>query len=135
VLAEVSLQNADPDEIRQLVSVHGALYGASEEEREAARQTVARVLAHEVGLVAATAERDGRCWREMPVSCRLSNGLVLEGTVDLAYEERGQMVVVDYKTDHDVGESLDDYRRQVRAYATAVARATDRPVRGLIVSL
>ena len=42
--------------------------------------------------------------------------------------------VVDYKTDRELAtEGEDRYRRQVALYATAIARATGRPARGVLV--
>jgi hypothetical protein len=41
--------------------------------------------------------------------------------------------VVDFKTDSDVEQGLDTYRRQVALYAWAVARATGKPARGVLL--
>ena len=57
-------------------------------------------------------------------------GLVVRGQIDLWFEEDGELVVVDYKTD-DVrpGEAQDrahDYALQLRVYAMALERVTGR---------
>jgi len=54
----------------------------------------------------------------------------------LAFEENGTWTVVDYKTDREIearGEGR--YRRQVALYASAIARATGRPVSGVLVRI
>ena len=61
---------------------------------------------------------------------------MVEGIVDLAFEEQGAWTVVDYKTDRElaaVGE--DRYRRQVALYASAIAEATGQQAKGVIVRL
>jgi hypothetical protein len=44
----------------------------------------------------------GACRRETPVTCTLADGTLVEGVVDLAFEERGGWIVVDYKTDREI---------------------------------
>jgi len=61
-------------------------------------------------------------------------GRVLEGYVDLLYEDAsGRLVVVDWKTDRartdaEVDAALDRYRNQGAAYAVALEQATRRRV-------
>ena len=50
---------------------------------------------------ARAAEAAGQCRREVPVTLTLSDGRLLEGVVDLAYEHEGAWTVVDFKTDED----------------------------------
>ena len=45
---------------------------------------------------------------------------------DLAFEQDGAMVVVDFKTDREMEGAVDRYQRQVRIYAAAIAAATGR---------
>jgi ATP-dependent exoDNAse (exonuclease V) beta subunit len=58
--------------------------------------------------------------------------LVLRGQVDLWFEEGGELVVVDYKTDAvsavEAHQRARDYELQVRLYALAVERVAGRPV-------
>ncbi|MGH2633047.1 MAG: PD-(D/E)XK nuclease family protein, partial [Tepidiformaceae bacterium] len=88
---------------------------------EAARQSAA--------VQAAVAS--GRFWREVYVSA-LIDGTVVEGFIDLLYEAREGLVVVDYKTDSVVGEAIDSaverYRLQGAAYALALQQSLARPV-------
>ena len=44
-------------------------------------------------------------------------------------------VVVDFKTDRAEGDVLDRYRRQVSIYADAIARATGRPTRAVLMKV
>jgi ATP-dependent exoDNAse (exonuclease V) beta subunit len=53
--------------------------------------------------------------------------------VDLAYEDGLGFVVVDFKTDRELDGALDRYQRQVRIYAAAVAAATQRPTRAVLM--
>jgi ATP-dependent exoDNAse (exonuclease V) beta subunit len=90
-------------------------------------------LAHPLLRRAAAAARAGRCRREAPLALVLADGTLVEGVADLAFEEDGATTVVDFKTDVEIVGRLDDYRRQVALYAEAVARATGRPARGVLL--
>ena len=72
-----------------------------------------------------------RFWREAPVSIPVGDG-VLEGFIDLMFEEDGSLVLVDYKTDAvdsaNIDETLSRYQFQGGAYALAVQKATGIPV-------
>ena len=73
-------------------------------------------------------------WREVPVAVPIARGS-LQGFIDLMFEEDGQLVVVDYKTD-TLAEGDDSvtesYRIQGAAYALALQRATGKPVKEVI---
>ena len=84
-------------------------------------------------LVAATAH-DELCasiaWGVM------ADGTLVEGVVDLAFEEDGAWTVVDYKTDREIAsEGEEQYRRQLGLYAAAIERATGAPASGVLVRL
>ena len=67
---------------------------------------------------------------------RLPDGIVLEGVVDLAFEEAGRWTVVDYKSDREIAEAGEArYRKQVALYAAAVAQATGAPAVGALLRL
>ena len=106
------------------------------EENAAAVLTVERVLAHRVLVRARAAEARGACRRETPVTIVDGDGTLVEGVVDLAFEEDGVWTVVDYKTDRElrtIGEA--QYRRQVGLYASAIAQATGQRATGVIIRL
>ncbi|MDP2950423.1 MAG: 3'-5' exonuclease, partial [Chloroflexota bacterium] len=72
-------------------------------------------------------------WREVPVACPVGDG-VLEGFIDLLFDEGDGLVVVDFKTDvleseAEVAEAMERYRLQGGAYALALQHATGRPVK------
>ncbi len=80
----------------------------------------------------------GRYWREMYVGAPVDGGGVIEGYVDLLYEDGEDLVVVDYKTDRVGGPvglnaAAQRYRLQVATYALAVQSSTGRPVRRCVL--
>ncbi|HEX6338260.1 MAG TPA: UvrD-helicase domain-containing protein [Jiangellaceae bacterium] len=70
-------------------------------------------------------------WRETYVGTVIGDR-VLEGFIDLVYEDDDGLVIVDYKTDTVPAAALDRrvayYRPQVAAYVAGLAAATGRPV-------
>jgi ATP-dependent helicase/nuclease subunit A len=77
----------------------------------------------------------GRLWREVPVAVPMGEG-VLEGFIDLLFEEEGSLIVVDYKTDAleatETGDAVDRYRLQAGSYALAVQNATGKAVQEVV---
>ena len=77
-----------------------------------------------------------RLWSEIPVAATIDGGddVVVEGIIDLLYEDSdGDLVVIDYKSD-DVGESdvdakLERYQWQGAAYAAALESTTGKTVK------
>jgi ATP-dependent exoDNAse (exonuclease V) beta subunit len=79
----------------------------------------------------------GRWWREVPVGAPVGE-TVLEGFIDLLFEEDGQLVVVDYKTDsleteEEIAARSGHYRIQAGSYALALQEATGRTVKEVIL--
>jgi ATP-dependent helicase/nuclease subunit A len=107
------------------------MLGAPSEEIDAAADAVSRALAHPVLRAAEAAGVD--CRRETPLLLRMEDGSLIEGVVDLAYREAGVWVVVDYKTDIDIGARQATYEKQVALYAQAISRATGEPTRGILL--
>ena len=90
------------------------------------RQRPARVLAHPLVRRAAAA---AVCRREWPLTLREEDGSTVEGIADLVFDDDGRWVVVEFKTDVEIGRlGLERYRRQVAFYA-AVDGARDGPRR------
>jgi ATP-dependent exoDNAse (exonuclease V) beta subunit len=131
-LAAVPLE-ADSETIDGLVAVQARIVSATPEEAAAARATVGRVLAHELLVRARAADARGACRRETPVTCTLDDGTLVEGIVDLAFEENGAWTIIDYKTDRELTSAEQVYRRQIGLYASAIARATARPASAFLV--
>ena len=72
--------------------------------------------------------RSGRWWREVPVAAPLGRGIV-EGFIDLLFQEEDGFVIVDYKTDAlrsdgEVERAMQRYRLQGGGYALALSEAT-----------
>ena len=107
--------------------------GCSQDEAAEAARTVEAALKHPFFQ---RVQRSPRIRRETPVTHRQPDGTLLEGVVDLAFEESAAWIIVDYKTDRELAASGEDrYRRQVALYASAVARATGRPVEGVLIRI
>jgi len=135
VLAQAPF-DASPPALADLASLEARALGLSEEEAGAAASVVTRLFSHDLLRRARAADARGACRRETPVTCVLPDGTLIEGVVDLAFEEGGAWTVVDYKTDRElaaVGE--DRYRRQVALYVTAIAQATGQRASGVLVCL
>ena len=83
------------------------------------------------------AVHSGKLWREVPVAVPVGKG-VLEGFIDLLFEEDDGLVVVDYKTDAVGSGEMEEqavgrYRLQAGSYALAVQRATGKPVKEIVL--
>jgi ATP-dependent helicase/nuclease subunit A len=120
--------------LARLARAHARVLGADEGEVDAAMRTVRAAFSCPTLRAAARAAETGRCFRETPITLSLGDEIV-EGVIDLAYEDDSGFVVVDFKTDRPAGEALDRYRRQVALYVTALARATGRPARGVLLQI
>jgi ATP-dependent helicase/nuclease subunit A len=132
VLASVPL-DGDLSAIQGLATIHGRVLGAPEEEIAAASEAVHTALAHAVFADARQAAQGGRCRREAPIAWRDPEGLLVEGVVDLAFEQAQGWTVVDFKTDEEFRENEQTYRRQVGMYASAVQSAKGQRVSALLM--
>jgi ATP-dependent exoDNAse (exonuclease V) beta subunit len=119
--------------LERLAAAQGRVLGATSEEVDAAHESVRRVLRHPVLRAAAEAHKEGLCYREMPITLRLPDLAIIEGYVDLAYVRDDEVVVVDFKTDRELDEGLETYRRQVQSYAAAVGAALGRRPRAILM--
>ena len=135
VLATVRL-DADSDQIARIAVQHGRILGAPDEEIKFAASTVESVLVHPLLDRARQASKEGRCRRETPVTLWLDeDGMLVEGIVDLAFQEDGVWTVVDFKTDHELAGSLPAYKRQVALYAEAISCATGVKAHSVLMRL
>jgi ATP-dependent helicase/nuclease subunit A len=137
VLVHALLATAPLDASRETIDaiavLHARLLGASDEERVAAASMVERALAHDLLRQAHQAAAAGRaCRREVPISF-VREGVLIDGQIDLAFQTPTEWVVVDFKTDAEMGADEDVYRRQVALYAEALAAITQSPARGMIL--
>jgi ATP-dependent exoDNAse (exonuclease V) beta subunit len=133
VLAQAPFEAGD-SEIRAIAAVEARVLSLTEADAAAAVAAVRRVFAHDVVMRARAAAARGACHRETPVTCTLPNGTLIEGVVDLAFEEQGHWYIVDYKTDRDFDAGGEDqYRRQVSLYTSAIALATGCAASGVVI--
>jgi len=135
LIADVPLEPSESGVLDRLASAHGRVLGATRDEIQAASAVVGRVLQHPLCIRAARASQSGRCYREIPITLRLASGVLIEGTVDLAFHENEEITVIDFKTDRELEGDLPVYRRQVQIYAHALATATGRPARGVLMKI
>ncbi len=132
VLALVPLTAPD-DEVEGVSEIQARLLNAPADEGVAAAAVARDVLRHPLIRAAREAASSGRrCLREVPVSL-VRAGVLIDGQADLAFEEEEGWVIVDFKTDVELGPGEAGYRRQVALYAEAVAHATGRPARGVLM--
>jgi len=122
-LAEIDL--AHPDDAPALVAALGARHGVSAELISAATRLVRKAMG---SPVAQRARRATWMAREVSVTAEIDGALV-EGRVDLLFEEDGGLVAVEFKTDADAT----DAQEQAARYAGAVSRALGRPIREALV--
>jgi ATP-dependent helicase/nuclease subunit A len=132
ILASVPL-HGDTNAIQRLAPIHGRVLGAPEEEITAAAEAVHIALAHPVFANARQAAQGGRCRRETPIAWRDPNGLLIEGVIDLAFEQAEGWTVVDFKTDEEFRGNEAAYRRQVAMYAWAIRAANGGHVFALLM--
>ena len=126
---------ARPEDARELAQAVALEFGMAE--RAGEMEEVARnVLA---GNTIARALRSQRVLRETPFILPLPDtpeGGFAEGRIDLLFEERGDLVVADFKTDRvtagEVGRRAGEYRTQALVYAWAARAATGMAVREVI---
>jgi ATP-dependent exoDNAse (exonuclease V) beta subunit len=134
VLATVAL-DATPEQVAASANLQGRILGAPAGEVAAALSVVATALAHPLMERARDAWRAGRCRRETPIALVGADGTLLEGVLDLAFEDDEGWTVVDFKTETEIGPALPRYRRQLGLYAAVVARATGKIARGVLMRL
>jgi len=134
VLATVPL-DAERDAISDMATVQGRILGAPPDEVAAAGSVVEAVLAEPLMARARLAWRAGRCRRETPITEVLGDGAILEGVLDLAFEEDDGWTVVDFKTQAEMATPLASHRRQVSAYASVVTRVTGRPATPVLLRI
>jgi ATP-dependent helicase/nuclease subunit A len=124
--------DAGEDAIRQMAELHARLTGAPASEVEAACQAVANALAT---TLLHRARKSKRCHREYPIRMKLESNRSLEGVIDLAFVEKNIWVIVDFKTDADVGEHRAQYERQLQWYAFALEQITGMPARAYLLAV
>jgi ATP-dependent exoDNAse (exonuclease V) beta subunit len=133
VLAAVDLK-ANTDEIELVTKANARLVDATSDETDAAVNVARSVLQHPL-IQRATIAQTVR--REAPVQHYREDGTLIEGVIDLAFQENTPefqgWTVIDFKTDGEIEKAEDRYRAQVAAYVEAVRVATRSPSRGFLL--
>ncbi len=123
----------EPERAGPMAEALGPSFGLGPDAALRAGEAARRALALPVMQRARAA---ARVWRELPVWLPQGADLV-EGVVDLVFEEDGALVVVDYKTDHIAPEQAlaqaAHHAPQLQLYGRALAIATGAPVRDRVV--
>jgi ATP-dependent helicase/nuclease subunit A len=128
VLATVPL-DADEGVVARTAGTQGRILGAPAVETAAAATVVSAVLRHDL-MARARAAMVVR--RETPLSWLQKDGTLVEGVLDLAFDELGVTTVVDFKTDHELASGESRYRAQLQQYVNAVAAVTRRQAEGVL---
>jgi ATP-dependent exoDNAse (exonuclease V) beta subunit len=130
VLAIIPL-DAEINAVTRLTAAQANILGATEDEVEAAAEVVQGVLAQPLLQRAFEATKTQRCRREVPIAWRDGETLI-EGVIDLAFEDDAGWIVLDFKTDEEL---RGDTRagRQVGLYAAAINKATERPASAVVL--
>ena len=131
VLASVPL-HGDLAAIQRLAAIHGRVLGAPRRDR-CRLGSVHTALSHAVFDRARQAAQQGRCRREVPIAWRDPDGLLIEGVIDLAFEQAEGWTVIDFKTDEEFRGNESAYRRQVGMYASAIQTANGGRVSALLM--
>jgi len=133
ILAQIDL-DADHEAIADVARNEARVLGLNDADVASATHKVVEILKHPLLKQARAAAVRGACRRETPVTYRLPDGTIVEGVVDLAFEEQGRWTIVDYKTDRELATTSEEhYRKQVALYAAAIAEATGRGARGVLL--
>jgi ATP-dependent exoDNAse (exonuclease V) beta subunit len=132
VLGTVPL-DGDADVIRRVTELQARTLGSSDEEVESAAKVVHTVLALPILERARKAAQAHRCRRETPIAWRNGDALI-EGVIDLAFEEGRRWTLVDFKTDEEF-RSAAPYQRQLGLYALAVEHACSTAVEAFLVKI
>jgi ATP-dependent exoDNAse (exonuclease V) beta subunit len=136
ILATAPL-DANERDVARIGTTQGRLLipQAAEEEVYAAVEVASGVLRHPVfDRVRVAAER-GRCQRELPIIWRAPDGTMIEGTLDLVFEDESGLTVVDFKTDRQVAVDESRYRTQLTIYCRALEALRQRDVRGVLMRI
>jgi ATP-dependent exoDNAse (exonuclease V) beta subunit len=113
----------------------GGVEGYADEEVYAAVEVVSKLLRDPLFDRVRQAERAGRCDRELPIAWKAPDGTLVEGTIDLVFEDLNGLTVVDFKTDRELSIDLRRYTRQLTVYCRALAALRNTAARGILARI
>jgi ATP-dependent exoDNAse (exonuclease V) beta subunit len=132
VLGTVPL-DGDTDVIRRVTELQARTLGSTDDEIVSAAKVVKTVLALPILARARKAAKTHHCRREASIAWRNGETLI-EGVIDLAFDEGNRWTLIDFKTDEEL-RSAAPYQRQVGLYAVAVEKALSTSVSGFLVKI
>jgi hypothetical protein len=104
----------------------------ADEEVSAAVEVVTSVLGSPLFDRVRNADRAGKCERELPIVWKAPDGSLIEGTIDLAFDDGADLIVVDFKTDRELAADLERYKRQLGVYCQALGTIRKRRTVGIL---
>ena len=104
----------------------------ADEEVSAAVEVVTSVLGSPFFDRVRNADRAGTCERELPIVWKAPDGSLIEGTIDLAFDDGADLIVVDFKTDRELAADLERYKRQLGVYCQALGTIRKRRTVGIL---
>jgi len=126
-------RDTGPERARSMARALAPRFGLGEDDAARAADAAARALSLPV---MERARRSRHLWRELPVWFPEEGDLV-EGVVDLVFEEEGGLVVVDYKTDRIAPEQAlaqaAHHAPPLQLYGRGLAQATGLRVKERLV--
>lgn len=129
--ASRSPEAGEPDPLPALARLHGRQLAAPTFEVTAAVALIRRWLLHPLFERVRQAHK---VRREVPFTLRLEGDYLIEGVIDLLFEDEEGLTVLDFKTDAPEGERLEAYLRQLSWYVFAAERLLERPARGILLA-
>lgn len=121
-------------EVRSAAELQARILAATEEEKMSAIEIVEHVLLSDLWQRARNAAQKQKCRRETPITL-VQDGQIIEGVVDLAFEENNRWIVVDFKTDKELENALARYRNQISIYVEAISEATGKETAAYILRI
>jgi ATP-dependent exoDNAse (exonuclease V) beta subunit len=112
----------EKETLQKAAKLWGGGLALSPEDADLAADLAARALE---GDLLTRAKRSPHVFRELSLTGKGMDGSLLNAVVDLAFLEEEEWVVVDYKTDRELG-NLDSYRKQVGHYGDLLEKLTGR---------
>jgi ATP-dependent helicase/nuclease subunit A len=134
ILATAGL-DADEASIRRVGSTQGRILLAADEEVYAALEVAHAVLRHPLFDRVRAADKSGRCDRELPIVWQAPDGTLVEGTLDLVFEDEHSATVIDFKTDREIAADSARYHRQLTIYCRALMALRGGTARGVLMRI
>ena len=114
--------DSDPTLLQALAEAHAFELGCPEEEIGSVVKVVAAVLQHPILKAASGA---AITHKEYPLLFQDVDGRIVEGNIDLVYQQGEEWIIVDFKTG---SADRSEYRKQVQVYARALEPRSVRAI-------